>query len=310
MNSSRRSSISSRSQPVTLLDEIDEWERGTLLLVKQTADQARQRANTLMIQNNIGTGRETNDFRRRNSTDNSMDYLNANLRSLQTALNTQAPRIRLNITPIDWSSILRVYVETASIFNYNAPIIPKQSFIGGTLLTQEDQYQLNKFYEKSDTQKWYLTYKATRDGFTIDDFHRCCDGKGPTITIIQSLDNYLFGGYTSVNWNFHQGAKAGFIDRSAFLFTLSNPHGLPPTKYPIKSTGESAIVPNAMGPTFGQYDVCVYPNSNLNSQSFIKFPTNYMDLTGKGYLTFTGSTNFTTTDIEIYRLANMWDQQL
>ncbi|CAF3396176.1 unnamed protein product [Rotaria socialis] len=305
MNSLRRSSISSRSQPLTLLDEIDQWERGTLLLVRQTADQARQRVNTLTMQNDLGSGKDSNEFRRRSSTDTSIEHLNLSLRNLQTTFNTHSPRIRLNITPIDWSSILRVYSETSTIYNYNIST-PKQAFVGGTLLTQEDQFQLNKFYG-NENQKWRLTYKATTDGFTIEDFHRCCDSQGPTIAVIQSLDNHLFGGYTSVNWNFHQGAKSGFMDRTAFLFTLSNPHGLPPTKYSIKPAGENAIVPNAMGPTFGQYDICVYPNSNLNSQSFIKFPSHYMDSTGKGYLTFTGSTNFTTADIEIYRLANMWD---
>ncbi|CAF1355606.1 unnamed protein product [Rotaria sp. Silwood1] len=307
MTSSRRSSISSRSQPVTLLDEIDEWERGTLLLVKQTADHARQRVHTLMMSNNITAGNDSNEFQRRNSTDNSIESLNSKLRNLQTALNTHSPRIRLSITPIDWSTILRVFVETSTIFNYDISP-PKQLFFGGTLLTQEDQLQLNKFYG-NENQKWHLIYKATKDGFTIDDFHRCCDSQGPTTTVIQTLDNYLFGGYTSVSWNFHQGVKSGATDRTAFLFTLNNPHGFSPTKYTIKSAGEHAIIPNAMGPTFGQYDICIYPNSNLNSQSFIKFPSNYMDSTGKGYLTFTGSTNFTTSDIEIYRLGNMWDQQ-
>jgi hypothetical protein len=306
MTSSRRSSISSRSQPVTLLDEIDQWERGTLILVKQTADRARQRVNELMISSNLAGG-DSNEFRRRNSIDNSMQQLNYKLKNLQSALSTYSPRIQLNITPIDWSTILRVFVETSTTVSYD--VLPKrQLFFGGTLLTQEDQVQLNKFYE-TDNQKWNLIYKGTRDGFTIDDFHRCCDSQGPTMTIIQSLDDYLFGGYTSISWNFHQGVKSGVIDRNAFLFTLTNPHGISPTKYTVKSGGEHAVVPNAMGPTFGQYDICVYPNSNLNSQSFIKFPTYYMDSTGKGYLTFTGSTNFTTTDIEIYRLANMWDQQ-
>ena len=305
MNTSRRSSLSNRSQSATLLDEIDEWERGTLLLVKQTADSARQRVHSLMISNNISAGRDAGEFRRRNSTDTSVAQLNSRLRNLQTEINSYAPRIRLSITPIDWSSILRVFTETPTTFNYD--VLPsKQLFVGGTLLTQQDQVQLNKFHG-NDNQKWHLAYKATRDGFTIDDFHRCSDSQGPTITVIQSLDNYLFGGFTSMSWNFHQGAKSGLTDRMAFLFTLSNPHGFPPTKYVVKPTGENAIEPNAMGPTFGHYDICVYPNSNLNSQSFIKFPSNYVDSTGKGYLTFTGSTNFTTTDIEIYRLGNMWD---
>jgi hypothetical protein len=298
MSSSRRSSISSNSQPVTLLDEINEWERGALILVKQTAERARQRANELMA-----SERNFNDFRRRGSVDSSFEQLNLKMKNLQTASNT----IRLNITPIDWSNILQVYRETASALNFDfSPAKPL--FSGGTLLTQEDQVQLNKFYG-NDIQKWNLIYKGTRDGFTIDDFHRCSDSQGPTITIIESLDNYLFGGFTSISWNFHQGAKSGVTDRTAFLFTLTNPHGISPAKYPIKSSGEHAVVPNAMGPTFGQYDICIYPNSNLNSQSFIKFPTHFNDSTGKGYLTFTGSTNFTTRDIEIYRLSNIWDQQ-
>jgi DNA-directed RNA polymerase beta subunit len=307
MSGSRRSSLSIRSQPVTLLDEIDEWERGTLILVKQTADRARQRVNELMMSHNLASGKDSNEFRRRNSVDSSFDELNFKLKNLQTALNTYSPRIRLDITPIDWSTILRVFLETSTISNYDV-LSNRQLFFGGTLLTQEDQIQLNKFYG-NDTQKWNLIYKGTRDGFTIDDFHRCCDSQGPTMTIIESLDNYLFGGYTSISWNFHQGAKSGVMDRTAFLFTLTNPHGISSTKYPVKSSGEHAVVPNAMGPTFGQYDICIYPNSNLNSQSFVKFPTHYNDSTGKGYLTFTGSTNFTTTDIEIYRLANIWDQQ-
>jgi len=307
MNSSRRSSISSRSQPVTLLDEIDQWERGTLILVKQTADRARQRVTDLMMSNNTDIGRDSNDFRRRSSVDTSLDQLNMKLRNLNTAVNTYSPRIRLNITPIDWSTILRVFIETSSILNYDISS-PRHLFVGGTLLTPEDQHQLNKFYG-NDNQKWHLVYKAARDGFSIDDFHRCSDGQGPTMTIVQTLDKYLFGGYTSVSWNFHQGVIAGANDRTAFLFTLSNPHGISPTRYIIKSSGENAIVPNAMGPTFGHYDISVYPNSNLNSESFIQFPTHYIDTTGKGYLTFTGSTNFTTTDIEIYRLANIWDHQ-
>ena len=209
------------------------------------------------------------------------------------------------MTPVDWSSMLRVLVETPTASSYEA-MFQKHLFIGGTLLTKEDQFQLSQLYG-NDNQKWNLIYKATRDGFTIDDFHRCCDNQGPTMTVIQSLSEYLFGGYTSISWNFQHDLKSSTTDRTAYLFTLANPHGILPTKYAIKSTGMHAIVPNAMEPTFGQYDICIYPNSNLNSQSYIKFPSYYNDSTGKGYLTFTGSTNFTTTDIEIYCLASAWN---
>ena len=299
MTNSRRSSISIGSQPLSLLDEIDQWERGTLLLVKQTAERARQRVNELIVSEN-----RSSEYRRRNSVDTSMDQLNSRLKNLQTTLNSSS-EIRLKISPIDWSSIIQVFVQSSSLrTNDFFGRKEKEVFFGGTLLTREDQIQLNKFYG-NENEKWNLIYKGTRDGFTIDDFHRCCDSQGSTMTIIETLDKYLFGGYTSISWNSHQGVKSGVNDRTAFIFTLTNPHGISPRKYLIKSDGEHAVVPNAMGPTFGQYDICVYPNSNLNCQSFIKFPTYFIDTTGKGYLTFTGSTNFTTTDIEIYRLANI-----
>lgn len=307
MNTSRRSSISSHTQSNTLLDEIDRWERATLLLVKQTADRARQRVNDLMLSMNSTMTKDSNEHqRRRSGTDASVHELNFKLRDLNRTLNTYSPHIKIHITPIDWSTILRVFMESSSS-EYEISS-PRQLFIGGTLLTPEDQLQLNKFYGK-ENQKWHLIYKATRDGFSIDDFHRCSDSQGPTITVIETLDKYLFGGYTSVNWNFHQGMNIAVEDRNAFLFTLANPNGIPPTKYLIKLSGENAVVPNAMGPTFGHYDLAIYPNSNINSESFIKFPVSFIDTTGKGYLTFTGSTNFTTTDIEIYRLENLWDHQ-
>ena len=306
MSGSRRASLSTRSQSATLLDEIDEWEQGTMILVKQTADRARQRVTDLMMSPaHSSLGIDANESRRHNSLDSSIEHLNTRLNSLQTTLNTSSSRIRLSMTPVDWSSMLRVLVETPTASSYEA-MFQKHLFIGGTLLTREDQFQLSQLYG-NDNQKWNLIYKATRDGFTIDDFHRCCDNQGPTMTVIQSLSEYLFGGYTSISWNFQHDLKSSTADRTAYLFTLANPHGILPTKYAIKSTGMHAIVPNAMGPTFGQYDICIYPNSNLNSQSYIKFPSYYNDSTGKGYLTFTGSTNFTTTDIEIYRLASAWN---
>ena len=42
-------------------------------------------------------------------------------------------------------------------------------------------------------------WHAKTDGSDSSTFHSNCDGKGPTVTIIQSGD-YIFGGYTDVSW--------------------------------------------------------------------------------------------------------------
>ena len=44
-----------------------------------------------------------------------------------------------------------------------------------------------------------LLFRASTDGNTPADFHRCCDNKGPTLVVIKSGE-YIFGGYTSKSW--------------------------------------------------------------------------------------------------------------
>ncbi len=41
--------------------------------------------------------------------------------------------------------------------------------------------------------EWHLLYKGNRDGFNAKDFHRLCDNKGPTITVIRTRQGKLFG---------------------------------------------------------------------------------------------------------------------
>ena len=45
-----------------------------------------------------------------------------------------------------------------------------------------------------------LLYRASRDGWSVSNFHHCCDYKGPTVTVIKS-GNHIFGGYTEKNWD-------------------------------------------------------------------------------------------------------------
>ena len=42
-------------------------------------------------------------------------------------------------------------------------------------------------------------WHAKTDGWAPSTFHSNCDGKGPTVTIIQ-VGEYIFGGYTDVSW--------------------------------------------------------------------------------------------------------------
>ena len=40
--------------------------------------------------------------------------------------------------------------------------------------------------------KYELIYKMTVNGNKAEDFHKCCDDKGPTLTIIKTNKNRIF----------------------------------------------------------------------------------------------------------------------
>lgn len=186
-------------------------------------------------------------------------------------------------------------------------MLAKPTFPGTTLLERhQHKEKLNEFYGASN-QQWELIYKASRDGYESKHFHTKCNGKGPTMTILQSTDKFLFGGYTTVPWSSVVSVKR---DPHAFLFTLTNPHNIPPTKYPIHPDRvDSAIYHyGGAGPCFGNYSAtCDVTVSNFpkdtSYQNTIAFPGAYVDLTGKGKLTFTGKNVFGLSDIEVFQLA-------
>ncbi|CAF2068019.1 unnamed protein product [Rotaria magnacalcarata] len=169
---------------------------------------------------------------------------------------------------------------------------------GGTLLSLERQLKLNEFYGKKG-QKWSLIYKASRDGFSASDFHHYCDDQGPTLTVIQSRDGgHLFGGYTSESWS--PTGKYIHDSNNPFLFTLMNPHGIPPTKYSVRNPKYSIFPQMNCGPIFGAgNDLYCCDDSQISRNSFFHFPHSYDDTTNRGSLTFTGEKHFRTHDIEI-----------
>ena len=84
------------------------------------------------------------------------------------------------------------------------------------LLTNKSHaFQLRKWLDKDDpttkpVRKLQLLYRMTRDGASAKVFHELCDGKGPTVTLIQGFGDtpdYIFGGYTDISWASPEGTS-------------------------------------------------------------------------------------------------------
>jgi len=151
--------------------------------------------------------------------------------------------------------------------------------------------KLNEWAGYSVDKYWTLAFRASRDGFTAAKFHQLCDNKGETFIIIKSQNNYIFGGY-SCSWT---SCNNYVTDAKAFIFTIKNPHNIPPTKY--LSNGSQSIYDHSTRlPTFGGgHDL--YVNG---ATCTVNFPHSYSDTTGNGSSTFFGSTSTNILEMEIF----------
>ncbi|KAK8810535.1 hypothetical protein WA158_007110 [Blastocystis sp. Blastoise] len=100
-------------------------------------------------------------------------------------------------------------------------------------------------------RNWHLQFRASDHDFDAVAFHRYCDECGETIVVIKTStrgEDCIFGGYTHVGWDdsLAVGARKRtdkyIDDPDALLFTLRNPHNIPPTVYKHRHNGIQALL--------------------------------------------------------------------
>ncbi|CAH3188601.1 unnamed protein product, partial [Porites evermanni] len=162
---------------------------------------------------------------------------------------------------------------------------------------------LDPVLQTTGRSRFVRCWHAKTDGWAASTFHSNCDGKGPTVTIVQ-VGSYIFGGYTDKSW----GGSCRYVYSSkSFLFSLYNINGYAPVKVNIKSSSYSGAIYtcSSYGPTFGGGNDLYIPNnaaSNRNSYTYCgssyPLPPGY-----SAYYTscqfYAGSYNFTPTDVEV-----------
>ncbi|KAJ5075839.1 pep-cterm sorting domain-containing protein [Anaeramoeba ignava] len=112
-------------------------------------------------------------------------------------------------------------------------------------------------------------FSAKRDGFNSQNWHKAVDGKGKTLVIIKTKDNFIFGGFTQVGWTNDKSkwsvdnrSHVYIIDSNAFIFSLRNDKGnRKPEKFTIKKGKEKYAIEYDLkdGPVFGT-DIKLYSN--------------------------------------------------
>jgi hypothetical protein len=88
--------------------------------------------------------------------------------------------------------------------------------------------------------------------------------------LIADTDGNIFGGFTPVGWGNNCGYKGDDSLRS-FLFTLRNPHGVPPRKFALKAEKKQYAIKcySEYCALFGSgCEIGVRDNCNANINSF------------------------------------------
>ena len=148
-----------------------------------------------------------------------------------------------------------------------------------------------------------MKYRASKDGFSAQNFHTKCDGVSNTLTIIKTTNGNIFGAFAEKAW-----INGKVQDPKAFIISLINKENKPFKA--MSSTGYYALYcESSKGPCFGHdngfLDISIASNSNANQSSSSNFGyafkhQDYPTGSEKARTILAGSHNFQTIDIEVF----------
>lgn len=84
-----------------------------------------------------------------------------------------------------------------------------------------------KSRSRAEPLRFELLYRASRDGFKAMDFHKRCDNKGSTLTVVRSSCGAIFGGYANLSWQSNARGRFVTSNRSWLYALLPAPRKLP-----------------------------------------------------------------------------------
>jgi hypothetical protein len=174
-----------------------------------------------------------------------------------------------------------------------------------------------RLLDKFRKRRFALLWRGSRDGFGARNFHERCDGNVNTLVLIWDTGGNVFGGFTPLKWEGgkwiqkqHKEGPVAKCDDSleSFLFTLKNPHGIPPTKFRLKAEKkkEAIYCRSSWGPRFGVTDgIYICNRCNEKASNSASLGDAYANDTGlDGKTVFAGSEIFQVREIEVFEIKD------
>ena len=168
--------------------------------------------------------------------------------------------------------------------------------------------QLHQWVKESTKTnvKFELLWKGTRDGFKAATFHSKCDKKGPTLTVIKSQHDKVFGGFTSESWGFAgTGDPQSKKDHTAFIYSLTRKG-----KYAQQRNDNSICDNSGYGPIFGYdgnsyCDIDIHDNCNTSDNNLCVANRTYQLPPDAKDDFLAGSYYYSVKEIEVYAVKSI-----
>jgi len=126
-------------------------------------------------------------------------------------------------------------------------------FISSTILNSEQRDQLFRLLMQQKANLIPGTtkkvYNAQQDGFDANSFYSKCSGISPSILVIHSNWDQIFGAYTQIAWKFDGGYHPETDEHNTFLFSLNTQHPSSPAPSPSSSSCSSASSSSRSSPS-------------------------------------------------------------
>jgi hypothetical protein len=147
-----------------------------------------------------------------------------------------------------------------------------------TLTTPAHRRTVFKFVRDQFPQaRFSRIYDASTDGWDAKSFHRCCDRQGWTLTLVKTTADFIFGGFTTAEWESVSFGLSKPSDWASSLFGTDKPD---PRSF-LFSVNEGAKYPNTGGDSnaikcdsdycamfgTGGWDMWIKSDSNQNAES-------------------------------------------
>ncbi|RIA97527.1 hypothetical protein C1645_801734 [Glomus cerebriforme] len=159
--------------------------------------------------------------------------------------------------------------------------LPKRS-IDSTLINQKHVALFANWIDRKDEYikspyKFKLLYRASRDGNTASAFHKNCDNKRATITVVKIKDSeQIVGGYNPLEWDI-SGYKS---TKDSFIFSFTDRMDLQTGKVGYSNGDQYSIICyKKNGPVFG-YNNLYHYNSWISNPVMTNNQYSYPKLDG------------------------------